>query len=240
LPGAELTVRLVEPRGDVTALVVLCHGFGAPGTDLVGLAPELCRLKPELGEGVAWAFPEAPLSPPELAMFGGRAWWPLDTAKIERLMRSGQLRDLANDRPDGLGPARRKLTATLEALLLQYRLPMSRVVLGGFSQGAMLTTETTLKLEEAPAALVVLSGTLLNVDEWARVAPRRAGLKVLQTHGEQDPLLPFFGAEALRDLLVGAGLEVDFQPFPGEHTIPWSAMNHLAETLRSNLVETST
>ncbi len=237
LPGTSLTVRLLEPSAEVRGLVVLCHGFGAPGTDLVGLAPELNRMRPELAANVAWAFPEAPLTPPELAGFGGRAWWKLDTGRIEQLMRAGRLRDLANDRPEGLAPARRKLRATLDALLLRYGLSTSQMVIGGFSQGAMLTTETALRLEEPPAALITLSGTLLNMEEWTKLAPRRAGLRVLQTHGRSDPLLPFFGAEALRDMLVAAGLEVDFRAFDGEHTIAPVVMHALAETLSSSLTE---
>ena len=116
-PGSELTVRWFEPTGKPQGIVVFCHGYGASGTDLVGLAAELAHVRPELGEGLVWAFPEAPLSPPELAIFGGRAWWPLDTGKIERMLRSGKLRDLANDEPPGLSSARRKLTVLLDAML---------------------------------------------------------------------------------------------------------------------------
>ena len=232
-PGTELTVRWLEPAGAVRGVVVLCHGFGAPGTDLVGLASEFCRARPELADGLVWAFPEAPLTPPEMAMFGGRAWWPLDTGKIERMLRAGKLRDLANDEPPGLGPARRKLTAVLDALLRRFDLPMSQLVVGGFSQGAMLATETTLRLEEAPAALIVMSGTLLNAANWSRWVVRRRGLKVLQSHGERDPLLPFFGAEALRELLTQGGCDVTFVPFPGEHTISSKVVAAVAETLCS-------
>lgn len=229
LPGSDLVVRLVEPEDSsrIEGLVILCHGYGAPGTDLVGLAGELCSRKPEIAGRVAFAFPQAPLEPPELAMFGGRAWWNLDMGRIEAMMRAGQMRDLANDVPEGMASARRKLRATVEALVSRFQLPMSRTILGGFSQGAMLTTETTLHLEEAPAGLAILSGTLVNMQGWEKLAPKRAGLAVLQAHGQRDPVLPFSGAEALRDLLVAAGLNVDFRPFPGEHTIPWDVLGAL-------------
>ena len=62
---------------------------------------------------------------------------------------------------------------------------------------------------------------------WSRkrngksLAEKRGQLPVLQSHGYFDPILPFTGAEALRNLLTGAGLDVEFLPFDGPHTIPY-------------------
>ena len=74
--------------------------------------------------------------------------------------------------PEGLASARRKLMALLEVAQVETGLPMSRFLLGGFSQGAMLATDVTLRLEEAPAGLAALSGTLLCEEEWR---PRARG-----------------------------------------------------------------
>jgi len=127
------------------------------------------------------------------------------------------------------------LTGLVEKLSLQTQLPVGRVVLGGFSQGAMLATDVALRLEEAPAGLVILSGTLLNEGDWARRAPMRHGLRVLQAHGRQDPLLPFSGAEALRDLLVLSGLMVDFVGLEAGHTITLDGVRRLAAFLATAL-----
>ncbi|MBW2213652.1 MAG: hypothetical protein JRF48_04305, partial [Deltaproteobacteria bacterium] len=72
---AGITVRLTggedrEGGGD-GPLVVLMHGFGAPGTDLVGLWRVL-----DVPSSMRFAFPEAPHEIP--GMFGARAWWMLD------------------------------------------------------------------------------------------------------------------------------------------------------------------
>jgi phospholipase/carboxylesterase len=104
-------------------------------------------------------------------------------------------------------------------------------VLGGFSQGAMIATDLALRLEEPPAALVVLSGAPVGEAEWEKRAPARAGLRVLQTHGRQDPVLPFAFGEAVRDLLHTAGLEVEFLPFDGGHGVPPEALAALATLL---------
>lgn len=225
----------LDDGGRPDLAVILCHGFGAPATDLVGLGAELLRVEPTLRGRVRFVFPGAPLSLDALGMWGGRAWWHLDMAKIEAAMASGEIRDLRDDQPAGLPAARRALMGLIEAVLRQTGLPMSKVVLGGFSQGAMLTTDVALRLEEAPAALVVMSGTLLSESEWRKRAPTRRGLKVLQSHGTLDPLLPFAAAEWLRDLMVDAGMDVTFLPFQGPHTIPMEMLRQLGELLRAEL-----
>ena len=65
------TVQNIDPSEKPELVVILCHGFGAPGTDLVPLGPELLSMRPQLAETTRIIFPEAPLEPPEL--FGGRA-----------------------------------------------------------------------------------------------------------------------------------------------------------------------
>jgi len=213
-----LTCRAVvsseEPASGPEALVILCHGYGAPGTDLVNLAPELIHCEPALLRA-RFLFPEAPLRLD--MMFGGRAWWHIDMMRLQLAMAQGRTREMRDEVPEGLDHARRLLRALLEESLAQTKLPMSKVVLGGFSQGAMLTTDLSLHLEEAPAGLVIWSGALINQAEWQKRAPARAGLKVFQTHGRNDPLLGFAQAEELKALLEGAGLEVDFRPHDGQH-----------------------
>jgi phospholipase/carboxylesterase len=208
-------------------IVVLCHGYGAGGGDLVGLAPFVMRQLPELAGKLRFVFPEAPLSLESLGMWGARAWWPLD---MERLMREPER--LRDEMPEGLPKARRMLTSLVEEVTQQASLPLSRVVLGGFSQGAMLATDVALRLEEAVAGLAIMSGTLISKSEWEKRAPMRNGLKVFQSHGRQDPLLRFAGAEELRDLLTSAGLSVRFVPFDDGHTIAPEALKGLGEFLR--------
>jgi len=218
--------------GPPSLLVVLCHGFGAPGEDLVPLAPELCRRRPEL-ESARFLFPAAPLSLGWTGTGEGLAWWMID---VERLM-AGGTSELRAEVPKGLPKARRMLRELVDVATRQAGLPLSRTVLGGFSQGAMLATDVALRLEEAPAGLCVLSGTPIAEAEWRRLAPARRGLGVLQTHGRQDPLLPFSLAEALRDLLAGAGMEVDFRAFDDGHTIPPEALGALGDFLARRLPE---
>ncbi|MCA9040833.1 MAG: hypothetical protein KDA65_10835 [Planctomycetaceae bacterium] len=226
------TVDFLEEGAQPEAVVVLCHGFGAPGTDLVPLGPEILSAVPELKEKVQFVFPQAPMS---LAPYGygdGRAWWMIDMLALQMAMDRNDFRDLRKDEPEGMAEARTQLTETLHAIRERCGLGWDKIVLGGFSQGSMLTTDITLRLEQNPAGLVIYSGTLLNEEEWARLAPQRAGLKVIQSHGHQDPILPFSGAELLRDMLTEAGLNVEFLPFMGPHTIPSEGLYKLIDLLK--------
>ncbi|MCA9074027.1 MAG: hypothetical protein KDA93_03270 [Planctomycetaceae bacterium] len=234
----ELTCRIVKPDHDrpPSGIVILCHGFGAPGDDLVGLADPLIQLAPSLGDRIQFVFPEAPLTIPEVP--GGRAWWPIDMMEMQMAIMEGRFRDLRQSVPDLMPAAREKLLSVIDQLQEESGLPLSRFVLGGFSQGSMLTTDVTLRLPESPATLLVYSGTLVAEPQWRELAPNRAGLRVLQSHGTFDPILPFEAANWLRDLFVEAGMNVQFIPFPGIHTIPLEALRASAPLIDEVLPRT--
>jgi phospholipase/carboxylesterase len=199
-------------------LVVCCHGYGAPGHDLVGLGAEIVQLNPELSGRVRFIFPEAPLAA-AANPYGGRAWWQIDLDALEAALSSGSHRQMQRDCPDGMTEARRTLLSLIDEALQMTGLNHNQLVLAGFSQGAMLATDIALRLEDPPAGLVILSGTCVNLDDWEERMPKRAGLRVLQSHGRQDPLLAFSAAEELHGLMKNAGLDAHFLPFDGQHTI---------------------
>lgn len=215
-------------------VVLLCHGYGAPGTDLVGLAPELCAHAPRLVGRVTFVFPEAPLAL-EPSPFGGRAWWHIDVERFQRAAVAGTMDALMREVPEGLPAARKALRATLDEVCRSLGVPLSRVVLGGFSQGAMTATDLALRLEEAPAALAVLSGTLVCRDDWQRLLPQRRGLRVLQSHGTADPLLPYAVALELHALFASRGLDTELVSFPGGHGINEEVIARAARLLEQLL-----
>jgi phospholipase/carboxylesterase len=148
-------------------------------------------------------------------------------AAVER----GEIHLLRNEHPEGMDEAREQLAGLVAELQKSTGLPASRIVLGGFSQGAMLTTDLALRMPEAPGGLCIMSGTLTCEDEWRELARKRGPLPVVQSHGSDDPILPFKAAEWLRDLLIEAGLDVDFVPFRGMHSIPPQALRRAAALL---------
>jgi phospholipase/carboxylesterase len=233
LGGLDCTV-LPPPEGlKPEKVLILCHGYGAPGNDLVPLAPELVELKPELEKRVLFVFPEAPLSLAELGMAGARAWWHLPDEWMSRIQQGIPAggAEMEAGTPEGMAEARQKLMGVVEAVIRSTGLGAGQLVLGGFSQGAMTATDVALRMDEAPAALVLYSGALVSKSDWAQRAQRRKGLRVIQTHGEGDAILAFKGAEALRDVLEQAGLQVDFFRFKGGHTISGAGLEGLASLL---------
>ncbi len=218
---AGLRCHLIVPAGPVRAAVVLLHGFGAPGDDLVALADYL-----DLPAGTAVACPEAPLA--LSGLYGdARAWWMIDLEALQRDQMRGVVRDRSAEVPDGLEPARAAVDGLIDQLEIRLGLAPGRVVLGGFSQGAMLSLDVALHRTTAAggdgtglAGLVLMSGTLLARDRWTPRLPRLAGVPVFQSHGRSDQLLPFAVAEHLADLLRTAGAGVEWQAFAGGHEIP--------------------
>ena len=114
-------------------VVVLLHGFGAPGNDLVPLADVL-----NVPTGTRFVFPEGPLT----LSFGprdARAWWLIDMARMAQDQAAGRPRDLSNEIPKGLAPARDTMLTFLKEVEHTFNADPRKTVLGGFSQGAMLT-----------------------------------------------------------------------------------------------------
>lgn len=230
-----LPTRVVDdlPEGaKPTLAVVLCHGFGAPAHDLVAVGAELLDSSPKLAATTRFYFPGGPVDLSEWGMYGAAAWWMIDLDAIQRAMSEGGFRDrMRNERPEGMEEARAAMLKLVAEIRAETGLGLDRIVLGGFSQGSMLTVDVALQLESNIAALIAWSGTLLNEEEWRRLAPRHKGLKVLQSHGRQDPMLPYAWAEYLRDTLVECGVEVEFLPFNGPHTISEAAFARTREVL---------
>lgn len=206
---AGLTTRIV---GDGKLTVVLLHGFGAPGDDLVALA-QFIRAP------VRFVFPEAPL---ELGGLYGdsRAWWLLDLVRLEEELRTGKLRDRRGEVPEGLEAARSQVSRFLDQLQARYAIDPAHLVFGGFSQGAMVSLDVALHRATPPAALIQMSSTPLAESIWKPRMKQLAGVPVLQSHGRNDALLPFAMAELLRDDLKEAGANVAWIEFAGGHEIP--------------------
>lgn len=231
---ADLDCTVVDnlPAGAEPELaLILCHGFGAPGTDLVPLAREIFSLDDMLAEKLRFYFPAAPLVLDQFGLVGGRAWWHLDIEQLAAAVEQGNLRILRDEHPDGLDEASEQLQSLIEEVRHATGLPLSRFILGGFSQGAMLATDVALHLDAPPAGLGIFSGSLLCEDQWREAAQSRGTLDVFQSHGRHDPLLPFQAAEWLRDLFTDAGFRVDFIPFDGMHEIPPVALRRFTALL---------
>lgn len=110
------------------------------------------------------------------------------------------------------------LSELLQSLESSTGVPLSRIVLGGFSQGGAMTLDVGLNLPLA--GLVVMSGFLHPI-------PRQAGgtfPPVLIVHGRQDTLVPVSSAQKARDTLVELGVSVQYQEFDMAHEVQPAAL----------------
>jgi phospholipase/carboxylesterase len=221
---AGLSTYVVGPD-DAAATCVLLHGFGAPGDGLLGLATAL-------DAPVRFVVPAGPL---ELGGLYGdaRAWWLIDMMRLEDELRRGAVLVRRDEVPDGLLEARGHVMGLLDEVAARFSVAPDRLVLGGFSQGAMLSLDVALHRATPPAGLLLMSGTLIAESVWQARMASLAGVPVVLSHGRRDGLLPFSVAEVLRDQLIAAGAAVDWVPHNGAHEVLPAVLDHGKQLLQT-------
>ncbi len=176
------------------SLVILLHGYGSNGADLIGLVPYWRALLPH----AAWASPNAPQACPGAP--GGYQWWGL----------SGLDRD---SRSAGVAQAAPAANAFIDAELARHGLTNDRLALVGFSQGTMMALHVGLRRSPAIAGIVGFSGML--ADE----APPQGGPAtpppVLLIHGDADPMIPVAAFHRAKAALEGQGVRLATHVSPG-------------------------
>jgi len=219
---SRLRTHLVHPERASAPVVLVLHGYGAPGDDLLPVA-EWLGARTQLRYVVA----EAPLALP----YGGRAWWHIDMAAREAQLRRGEGLDLRAERPLGVDAARAQIDALIADTMRKYGVSAEQIALLGFSQGAMLAMETTLHRELGPRCLVMLSGTFLSEAVWAPRFAAHRQVPVFMSHGRGDGVLPYARSEQLKERLESEGYSVRFRPFEGGHEIPRPVLDDVVSFL---------
>ena len=208
---------LPPASGDAKSLVVLLHGYGSDGRDLIAL-------------GQFWrdSFPDtvfvAPNAPQVCAGNPfGYEWFPLD------LERNRDLSRLA-----GAETAHPVIANFLADLWTQTGLGPADTILAGFSQGAMMALYTGLRLAEPLRGIVAFSGLV--------IAPERLGAEiaakppVLLIHGDRDDVVPVMGSEAALPVLADLGIETELHISEGSgHAIAQDGLDAATAFLRARL-----
>ena len=187
-----MTVPSGRRDTDPMPVVMLLHGRGADANDLADLAPLL-----DSPPGFRFVFPNAPKPfEPYPGMTAGWTWF------------------------DGWPPAHDSVLASRTTLLrfceeIRALYPEASLVIGGFSQGAMMSLDAGVRMSPPPAAIVALSGGLYEPD----LPPLPDGLPVLLAHGSYDDVVPVTYARRARRVLEDAGLAVTYHEYPMAHQI---------------------
>jgi len=193
---AELTGPTQEPAssGPAKQLLILCHGVGADGSDLLGIAPYLSKVLPD----AKFMAPDAPHRF-DLAPFG-RQWFSLQEVTQET-------------RLAGTQAAAPILDGFIDVQLAAHDLEDKDLALIGFSQGTMMALHVGLRRRRAPAAIVGYSGMLVGENLLASELTCRP--PVLLVHGDTDDVIPPDSLPAAVAALESVGLRVRHEIRPG-------------------------
>jgi phospholipase/carboxylesterase len=127
--------------------------------------------------------------------------------------------DFAGDIVPGVGRSRKLLFDLLETQRTQG-FPTAETVLGGFSQGCLMSIEAGLRFPHRLAGIVGISGYICEPEKLVReLSPVAKKQRLLMTHGTQDPMIRFDQVRKQVAILEGAGLNIEFHQFPKAHTI---------------------
>jgi len=175
-------------------VVVMLHGVGADGNDLIGLAPFFQQVLPD----ALFVSPDAPFAYDMAPM--GRQWFPIGDFSPEARLKGAQ----------GAAPI---LDAFIDTVLGSHGLTEDALVLIGFSQGTMMALHVGLRRARPMAALIGYSGMLLGPDLLADELVSRP--PVLLVHGDADEVLPVPALEAAEAGLEAAHVSVEAHVRPG-------------------------
>jgi phospholipase/carboxylesterase len=190
-----LVHQLRPPAGDADGALVLFHGRATSEHDLFPLLDELDPERRLLG-----VTPRGPLTLPP----GGAHWY--------------AIREIGYPDPDTFQATYASVGSWLDDLLAEHGISIENTILGGFSQGAVMTYAFGLGADRPrPAGLIALSGFIPTVEGFELGDP--AGLPVAIGHGTYDPVIGVEFGRSARERLEQAGADVTYRESPMAHTI---------------------
>lgn len=199
--------------GERLPLMVLFHGYGADMHDLAGLAAYF-----EIRSQII-CFQGTKTTP-----FGGRAWFDLE------YLPSGELQF---DEMQAL-QAGQDTAAVVNALLAREDLSVSRLIVGGFSQGAAIAMLVSLLSPEATQGVLLMSGR--RPEKMSLLIQDAAALSHFQVfvgHGLHDPVLPIMNGRDLRDFWQDLPVKLVYHEYPMGHEINQQELADINEWLQN-------
>ncbi len=215
IEGNSLAYILVEPddydENQEYPAVILLHGFGASMRDLAGLAPAIDR------SGYLYLFPNAPIQMQIGPGVTGYAWTP-----------SGQ-----SGGEDAATRAEELLVGFFDEAMERHDIAEGGMVMGGFSQGGMMTYRFGLRRPEMFAGLVILSGRVPSPDALSENLPVHRNQPIFVAHGTQDAMIGVNDARQSRDFLTSEGYSPQYHEYHMAHEINQDVISDLGSWLQN-------
>ncbi len=206
----EYVKKVPSGKGDDASLplVIVMHGIGADANDLADIAPYL-------DNGYRFLFPNAPKP---FEVYGGTSFgfswfdgWPPD--------------------PQSFRESRQLVLDFLDQALEQYPTPPGKVIISGFSQGAMMALDAGFRTEQAIAGIVCMSGAL-NEEE---PLPYKS-VPVLVVHGTADDRIPVINARRMRAVLEEHGIDTEYHEFLMGHHVTDESLSVVRHFMAARLL----
>lgn len=195
----KLFTRTLEPPGntqaELTAIVI--HGLGSNEEDLLGFAQPV-------GLPIRFVAPRAPIPMP--TGFGaGYAWYEFGNG--------------GNPVLDGFQAGLDGLIELVDDVRTEYDLPASKLIVLGFSQGAVMTMATALSVPDQIGGIVAMSGYFPTPDGWQPPNDDVKDMPVLLTHGTEDGVVPAQGSQIAAAKFRQLGADVQHEEYPMAHEV---------------------
>ena len=182
--------RLKPLSGVAKQLVVILHGYGADGNDLIEIGRQWQKILPDAAFVSPPAHEACAMSP------GGRQWFRLTDRN-------------PHERWAGACSAHPVIDAFIDEELADLGLGPEKLAIAGFSQGAMMALHVGLRRRVAPAGIIGLSGTLIGPENLGELPDRATSSgppPVFVMHGHMDEVIPVDAMFMTADQLAEAGI----------------------------------
>ncbi|MGL5335573.1 MAG: alpha/beta hydrolase [Enterovibrio sp.] len=220
--SSELEAIVIEPKGPATAAVIWLHGLGDSGE---GFAPVVPVLGLPQDHQIRFIFPHAPEQ--AVTLNDGyimRAWYDIKSADLHNRA------DL-----DGVMASERLINALINEQIASG-ISSERIVLGGFSQGGLMSLFTGMRCEHTLAGIMALSCYLPGGDALpAQLHAANRHTPILQNHGLHDDVVPLSAALLVKEALTAAGYALQWQTYPMAHSVLPNQLQDIGRWLLTRL-----
>lgn len=218
IQGRSLRYLVVEPDGyspDTRfPVVMLMHGYGASMADLASLSPAISR------DGYVFIYPNGPIEVQIGPGMSGYSWIPRDSSDSQNDW----------DRTD------RMIEGIIEDVIQVYKVAPGDMVLGGFSQGGMMTYRVGLLKPDIFAGLIILSGKVSEPEAIRQNLQKCSSQAIFVAHGTSDTMISVRNARESLEFLESEGYEPEYHEYPMGHEITQELLDDLVPWLKRVLV----